>query len=293
MNVEINKELLPYKEWLAGIGSSADTIRKYLKSAEKFLSFSGKNLSRITRQDVLAYKDNLMKNCEPLTVNGTMSSLNKLFRFLDNDSLKVEALKTQPKPMINTALTGKEYASLLESALSLGKTRLYFFFRVLGSSGIRYSELLYITPRMLKNGHTSVPLRKKKHEIFIPTALCEELKRYCADRGLTDDDVIFHPRPPDERKDALVNRSCVSRQMQGLALLAGVPKEKICANNFRKMFARNYLTRFENGYDLADLLGYSLSEAPQNYTRASIKEKKARIDELYLSECLDAEKKKL
>jgi site-specific recombinase XerD len=278
MSAALNHELLPYKEWLGMFDNSPATVQKYLRDADRFLRFSGKSLSQITKQDVLMYKDDLIKKYRPVSVNSYLISLHKLFFFLQNDSLRVKTLRIQRKTSLTDVLSGTEYASLLECARSLGKTRLYYIMRVLASSGIRVSELRYITPNMLKSGKTYASSKKKVREIIIPNTLCAELERYCAEQGLAAGDSIFHGK----RKDTLIDKSCIWREMKALALYAGVPQEKVHAQNFRHLFAQQYLARFHDIVDLADILGHSSVATTRIYTQTSGQEKQARINTLNL-----------
>jgi site-specific recombinase XerD len=278
MKIVLNHELLPYSEWLCVFERSPATVKKYLRDADKFLRFSGKTLRQITRQDVLMYKDHLVKKYVPVSVNSYLIALHKLFSYLGNDALRVRTLKIQRKASLNDVLSGEEYAALRECARSSGKIRLYYILRVLASSGIRVSELQYITPNMLKSGKTFVSSKKKVREIIMPNALCAELDRYCAEQGLAPGDIIFHGR----KKDALIDKSCIWREMKALALRAGVPQEKVHAHNFRHLFAKQYLARFHDIVDLADVLGHSSIETTRIYTRTSGQEKQARINMLNL-----------
>jgi site-specific recombinase XerD len=278
MIANLNRELLPYREWLCRAENSPATVKKYLRDAQKFIKFSGKDLRQVTKQDVFAYKDHLIKEYKPVTVNSYLISLHKLAAFFQNDSFRVKTLRIQRKTSLYNVLSGDDYARLLEAAQREGKTRLYYLLRVLASSGIRVGELRYITPVMLKTGKTFVSSKKKVREIIIPNALCAELQKYCAELGLSDGDIIFHGK----RKDALIDKSRIWREMKELALYAGVPQEKVHAHNFRHLFAKEFLARFHDVVDLADILGHSSVETTRIYTRTSGQEKQARINALNL-----------
>jgi site-specific recombinase XerD len=278
MIAHLNPELFPYREWLHSFENSPATIDKYLRDAQKFVKFSGKAPRQVTRMDVLTYKEHLVKNYKPVTVNSYLISLHKLAAFFNNDAFRVKTLRIQRKTSLYNVLSAEEYASLLQTAQRFDKMRLYYLLRVLASSGMRVGELQYITPAVLKTGKTFVSSKKKVREIIIPNALCAELQKYCAAQGLKDNDVIFHGK----RKDTLLNKSRIWREMKELAQYAAVPAEKVHAHNFRHLFAKEFLARFHDVVDLSDILGHNSVETTRIYTRTSGQEKQARINALNL-----------
>ncbi|MDR3301762.1 MAG: hypothetical protein LBT01_04430 [Spirochaetaceae bacterium] len=276
MNILLYNKLLPYREWLKGFDHSPETDEKHLRFADKFLRFSGKSLNQITKQDVLKYRDALTKQfSSKKSVNPYLSSLNKLLYFLKKDSFKLRLFPLKPSTYKKEALSGEQYAALLECAKSSGNMRLYYILRIFASSGIRYRELVHITPNMLNSGLAFASIRNQKREIIVPDTICADLKHYCTQKGLTGDDIIFHGLT----KGVLLDKGLICRQMKALAERAGVPRELVYAQNLRQLLIEKYMARFNNAADLADILGF-YSKIPGDYIPLSGREKQARINEI-------------
>jgi integrase len=269
-------EFLCYKKWLDDCEKSKTTKKKNLRDVEKFLRFYGKSLSLLTKQDTINYKEYLISRYKPASVNSYLISLNAFLSFLHQDALRVKTVKIQRRNSLNNVLTESEYTALLETAKKRTDPRLYYIIRTLASSGIRVSELQYITSDMLGLGKTTVYCKTKIREINIPKKLCRELQTYCEERQI--DGIIFHGRRPD----TLIDKARIWRELKQLAREAGVPVEKVHCHNFRHFFAKMFLARFHDIVDLADILGHNSIETTRIYTRTSEQEKQARIDELNL-----------
>jgi site-specific recombinase XerD len=271
-----NPELSRYKKWLDGCEKSKTTKEKNLRDVEKFLRFSGKSTPYLVKQDIIEYKKHLITRYKPASVNSYLISLNNFLSFLDQGVLRVKTIKIQRRNSLNNVLTENEYTVLLEKAKTRTDKRLYYLIRTLTSSGIRVSELQYITAGMLQTGKTVVYCKTKMREINIPGNLCRELEQYCGEQHI--DGIIFHGR----RADMLIDKARIWRELKQLAREAGVPEEKVHCHNFRHFFAKMFLARYHDIVDLADILGHSSIETTRIYTRTSNQEKQARIDALGL-----------
>jgi integrase len=276
MKIKLLPEMIPYREWLDVQEKSPVTKQKYVRDADKFLRFAGKAPSRLTKPDVLAYKESLTTHYTPSRVNAYLISLNNYFSFLMREDLRARTLRVQRKASLNNVLTDREYNSLIQTALRQEEMRLYYLMRVLASSGIRIGELRYVTVDMLKTGKTEVVSKEKIREIIIPKNLCGELQKYCREQNIQQ--VVFHGRKPA----VMLDKAWIWRKLKQLAQYAGVPGEKVHAQNFRHFFARAYLARYHDIVDLADILGHNSVETTRIYTRTSRAEKQERIDAMNL-----------
>jgi site-specific recombinase XerD len=271
-----NSEFGLYKDWLAESEKSGNTKAKNLRDVEKFLRFCEKKISLLTKQDVIDYKDYLIIHYKPASVNSYLISLNGFLSVLGQDTLRVKTVQIQRRNSLNDVLSEKEYFALLEKAKSRPNNRLYYLIRTLASSGIRVSELRYITTDMLQSGKTVVYCKTKMREIYIPQKLCQELEQYCKERHI--EGIIFHGR----RADRLIDKARIWREMKQLAREANVPEEKVHCHNFRHFFAKTFLAQYHDIVDLADILGHNSIETTLIYTRTSNQEKQARINALNL-----------
>jgi integrase len=271
-----NSELFQYKKWLDGCEIAKTTREKSIRDVEKFLQFYGKGVTNLSKQDIIRYKEFLIARYKPASVNSYLLALNGFLSFLGQSALRVKTVKIQRRNSLNNVLSESEYLTLLEKAKSRVDRRLYYLIRTLTSSGIRVSELQYITAGMLQAGKTVVYCKTKMREVNIPQSLCRELEQYCGERHI--DGVVFHGR----QSDTLIDKARIWRELKLLAREAGVPEEKVHCHNFRHYFAKMYLARYHDIVDLADILGHNSVETTRIYTRTSNQEKQARIDALNL-----------
>ncbi|MDR2446515.1 MAG: tyrosine-type recombinase/integrase [Treponema sp.] len=274
--MSFDEEFAAYKEWLNQREKSKLTIRKNVRDIVKFRVFYGKSLEMITKQDILRYKDHLIKKYKPASVNSYLISVNNFLKFTNQDSLRVKTVKIQRRNSLDNVLTEEEYSALLECAKDWKNKRLYYLIRTLASSGIRVGELQYITTNILETGKTQGRGKTKVREIIIPRNLCNELRDYCEEWHITG--IIFHGK----QADALIDKARIWRELKQLARTAGVPEEKVHAHNFRHFFAKRFLSKHHDIVDLADILGHNSIETTRIYTRTSSQEKQTRIDELNL-----------
>jgi site-specific recombinase XerD len=271
-----HEEFTAYTEWLNQQEKSKITIEKNIRDIVKFRMFRKNNLTEITKQEVLDYKDYLISKYKPASVNSYLISLNKFLKFTNQDSLRVKTVRIQRRNSLDNVLTEEDYAALLKCAKNRKNKRLYYLIRTLTSSGIRVGELQYITAGMLEMGKTYAYSKNKMREIIIPRSLCLELREYCGEQDIVG--IIFHGK----RADMLIDKARIWRELKQLAKAVGVPVEKVHAHNFRHFFAKRFLSEYHDIVDLADILGHSSIETTRIYTRTSRQEKQARIDALNL-----------
>ncbi len=271
-----DKVLYNYRESLILQEKSQTTINKYIRDADRFLDFISKEISGIKKQDILRYKEHLSKRYKPVSVNSYLISINRFLSYLNKNSFRVKTIRIQRESSLNNMFSDEEYSQLVKTAKEHDKIRIYYMIRVLASSGIRIGELQYLTKDTLKSGGTFVRGKTKIREILIPNSLCLELLEYCESEQITG--VIFHGR----KKDKLIDKARIWRELKELAELAGIPVDKVHAHNFRHYFAKKYLSTYHDLVDLADILGHNSIETTRIYTRTSGQEKRSRINGLGL-----------
>jgi site-specific recombinase XerD len=261
------EEFVLYREWPNGYEKSPITIKKNIRDIVKFRAFCGKCLKTMTKQDVLGYKDCLIGNYKPASVNSYLISINNFLKFKEWDLLRVKTVKIRRRNSLEDVLTEQEYAALIEGTKNRKNRRLYYLIRTLTSSGIRVGELQYITIGMLEMGKIYVYGKNKIREIIIPRSLCLELQEYCGERHITG--IIFYGK----QAGTLIDKVRIWRELKQLAKPAGVPGEKVHAHNFRHFFAKQFLSEYHDIVDLADILGHNSIETTRMYTRTSRQEK--------------------
>lgn len=258
--------LARFRENLMENEKAEATIRKYIYETERLIEFLGER--EIKKELILEYRESLQEKCEARTVNGKLSAVNSFLSFIGKSECRVKFLKVQHQVFIaeNRELSQKEYKRLLYEAKKKGDERLYYLMLTIGNTGIRVSELKYITVEAVKRGRAEIFLKGKNRTVLIPKGLkcCLEVyaRKIRKSRGC-----IFCTR-----SGAPMDRSNICHEMKRLCERANVDSNKVFPHNLRHLFARTYYAVEKNLAHLADILGHSSVETTRIYVAASVRE---------------------
>ena len=184
MKYMLNREMLvDYEKVLVEEEKSQATIEKYMRDVRKFFQYVEETESQgnITKEIVLSYKRSLIEKYAPVSVNSMLASLNHFFKVNNWYECIVKSLKIQRRTFRDREreLTKQEYYQLLQAAQRKGKYRLYCILQTICGSGIRVSELKYITVRAVERKRAVIIMKNKTRTILLPSKLCCLLKEYC------------------------------------------------------------------------------------------------------------------
>ena len=174
-----------FRQWLREEERESATIEKYLREIELFAVWV--KGQPVTKEVVAKWKAHLTASgYHPGTVNGKLSALNKFFSFLGWSDCRVKYLKIQRRVFRNTdrELNREEYFRLLETARGLGRERLALLIETICATGIRVSEVKYITMESICNKRAEISLKGKIRTILLPEKLCRKLKKYARKRKI-------------------------------------------------------------------------------------------------------------
>ena len=242
---------------------SVNTVTKYVRDLRAFFSFlDGQALDK---EALLEWKNHLTQTHAPASVNSMLAAVNKFLDWLELPGLKVKPLKIQRQIFSNPKkeLTAGEYHRLVKAAESRQSNRLSLLLQTICSTGIRVSELKFITLESAIAGRAVADCKGKTRVIFLPSDLCRALRRYCRERGITGG-VIFCTK-----SGSPLDRSNIWKDMKSLCDSAGVEKNKVFPHNLRHLFARTYYSLEKDLSRLADLLGHSNVSTTRIYTMES------------------------
>lgn len=255
------------------------TIEKYIRDILAFVEWlSGRT---VEKQTVLEYKQKLIEKYAPASVNSVLSSLNRFFAFAEWFNCKVKSIKIQKQVFAKQEreLTKAEYDRLLAAALHKNNKRLYLLMQTICSTGIRVSELKFITVEAVKAQKAIINLKGKTRSVFLPDMLCKMLLRYIKEEKIKSGSVFVskNGRPLD--------RCNIYHDMKKLCESANVDRSKVFPHNLRHLFARTYYSIEKDISRLADILGHSSVNTTRIYTMETGEVHRKQIQKLGLLRC--------
>ena len=275
----MQKKITKFKEYLINEEKSSSTIEKYVHDVTEFLNWL--NNRNLTKSEILEYKRKLINEYAPSSVNSIISSLNTFLDFIGMNDCKVKALRFQRKIFAseNKELTKQEYERLLKTAKDKGNKRLYLLMQTICATGIRVSELKFITVEAVKKEKADIKCKGKLRVVILPKKLCSLLNKYIKNAGIKNGSVF------QTKNGKPLDRSNIWTNMKKLCAEANVSPEKVFPHNLRHLFARTYYTLEKDIVRLADILGHSSINTTRIYTMETGEIHKKQIEQLGLLLC--------
>lgn len=265
-----------FKEHLILEERSAATTQKYIRDVKTFADYVGRK--KITKETVIDYKQHLQENYAVRSVNSMLASINSLFSFLGWNDLKVKSLKFQQKIYCSEEkeLTKAEYERLCRVAEKKHGGRLNLIIQTICSTGIRVSELKFITVEAVKRGEATVNCKGKTRSVFIVRDLQKKLLRYAVKKEIKGG-MIFVTRTGKP-----LSRTNIWREMKSLCKDADVNPEKVFPHNLRHLFARTFYGIEKDIAKLADILGHNSIDTTRIYIISTGTEHRKRMENMRL-----------
>ena len=271
------EQIASYGQFLYRNERSPGTIEKYLRDINTFVQWLGNR--GVTKELTADWKACLLEQgYAPVTINSMLSALNGLFKFLGWNECQVKFLKIQRRLFrdTNRELTRSEYNRLLVTAKELGRDRLALLIETIGATGIRVSEVKYITVEAARKGKTEISLKGKIRVILLSAKLCRKLLKY-AQKQKTASGAIFRTKSGKE-----LSRRQIWAELKGLCKHADVAPTKVFPHNLRHLFATIFYKACKDIVKLADVLGHSSIETTRIYLMTSGIEHRRQLERLGL-----------
>lgn len=256
---------------------STATIDKYMKDVRRFLAYA-EGEGSVDKELVMAYKESLLGRYVPASINSMLAALNCFFKKMGWYDCVVKLIKIQKDSFRaqERELSKAEYYRLLKAAKAAKKERLYLVMETICSTGIRVSELQFITVEALGKGQANVSLKGKTRTVLLPSALTKKLKKYVRKRKIQKGSIFI------TRSGKPMDRSNICHEMKALCEEAQVAESKVFPHNLRHLFACTYYKVQKDLSRLADILGHSNVNTTRIYTLVSGKTQMKRIESLGL-----------
>lgn len=265
-----------YKSYLQNEEKSKSTIEKYIRDIETFFKYTDNR--EINKEMVIEYKKELQEKYKVRSVNSIIASLNSFFNYLYWYELKVKTIKLQKQIycLEEKELTKDEYIRLCQTAKKNKNERLNMILQTICATGIRVSELQFITVEAIKKGEATVALKNKSRTVFIIQKLQHKLIRYAKKIGIKSGMIFI------TRTGKPISRTNIWREMKALCKQANVNPQKVFPHNLRHLFARVFYKIEKDIAKLADILGHSSINTTRIYIISSGIEHRKRMENMHL-----------
>ena len=274
MNVTA-EQIIDFKNYLITEERSTATVEKYVRDINAFSEWlCGKEVDKNT---VVEYKAHLAEKYQTSSTNSMLSSLNSFFVFCERHDLRVKFIKTQKQLFSRDEkeLTKAEYLRLLDAAKGKSR-RLYLLMQTVCATGIRISELKFITVEAINFERAEIDCKGKRRIVFIPKKLCKMLKDYAKSEKIKSGSIFV------TKNGKPLDRSNIWSDMKKLCADAGVSASKVFPHNLRHLFARTFYSIQKDIVRLSSILGHSNINTTMIYTMESGRIHQKQIQQLGL-----------
>lgn len=253
------------------------TIQNYRRDVQSFCQWlDGRP---VTKPLVAEWKEHLLaKNLAPATVNAKLAAVNSLLGFLGLSDCRVKTVKIQRRVFRDASreLTRDEYHRLLHAAQKQGRDRLALLMETICATGVRVSEVRYITVEALQNQRADITLKGKVRSILLPRKLCRKLLKYARRQKIRTGEIFR------TRSGRPMSRGQIWHEMKSVCKAAGVAPSKVFPHNLRHLFATVFYKTCRDIVKLADLLGHSSINTTRIYLMTTGAEHARQLEELGL-----------
>ena len=270
-------DLAGFADCLKNGDRSPGTIEKYLHDASDFALWLGQR--ELTRETAVQWREFLLQqNYAPVTINSMLSAVNSLFKFLGRGDCRIRFLRVQRRAFREQSreLTRAEYQKLLDTAAEQGQERLELLMETICATGIRVSEVRYITVEAAQRGRAEISLKGKIRTILLPAKLCRKLLKYARKQKTASGEIFL------TRSGKPVSRRQIWREMKTLCAKAGVESSKVFPHNLRHLFATAFYQVCRDIVKLADILGHSSINTTRIYLMTTGAEHARQLEKLGL-----------
>ena len=271
------KQLTGFERHLRLEEREPGTIEKYLRDIRAFAVWLEEK--PLDKEAAVAWKEHLLASgYAPSTINSMLVALNRFFRFQRRDELRVKTIRVQRRIFRSRdrELTKEEYVRLLETAHALGRERLALLMETICATGIRVSEVKYITVEAAQAGRAEIALKGKIRTILLRGILRRIFFNYPKNQKNGSGEIFL------TRTAKGMSRRQIWAEMKAICKKAGVASSKVFPHNLRHLFARTFYKVCRDVVQLADVLGHSSVETTRIYLASTGDEYVRRMDRLGL-----------
>ncbi|HFI0794927.1 TPA: tyrosine-type DNA invertase PsrA [Streptococcus suis] len=259
-----------FELYLRKAGLAENTVRSYLYGVRFFLANY-----EVTMEDLLEYKSYLLDNFKPKTVNLRLQAINKYLIFIDQMDLTLKFIKIQQKPFLEDVISHADYLFLKRSLKKDDNLKWHFVVWFLGATGARVSELIKLKVEHVEVGYFDIYSKGgKMRRLYIPKKLRNSCQKWL-DTENRHSGYLFlnkfnHP----------ITARGIAQQLKNYAIKYQLNTKVVYPHSFRHLFAKNFLSKYNDIALLADLMGHESIETTRIYLRKTATEQQAIIDKV-------------
>ena len=265
-----------FESYLRTDEKSKNTIEKYLRDVKGFYSFADSR--EVSKSVVMEFKASLVKKYEVTSANSMIAAVNAFLRFMGWVDCCIKQFKVQKKAFCSEEkeLTKEEYIRLVNAAKQKGNERLNLILQTICGTGIRVSELQFITVEAVRRGEAIVSCKNKTRTVFLVRQLQKKLLNYIKIKGITTGCIFI------TKTGKPMSRCNIWREMKALCEKAEVSPDKVFPHNLRHLFARTFYGIEKDIAKLADILGHSSINTTRIYIITTGAEHKRKMEHMRL-----------
>ena len=267
--------LISFERWLCSEEKSRGTVEKYCRDVRRFQRWI--EGGAVSREAGACWKEQLLKEgYSPVTVNSMAAALNTFFRFMGWEDCRIRFLKVQRKNYRSQHrhLDKSDYEQLVKQAKKSGRERLALLMEAVGATGVRVSEVRYLTVEAAKSGQAEIHLKGKIRTILIPEQIQKRMLSYAQKEGIQSGPVFL------TGKGKPLSRGQIWAEMKRLAKASGVEPSKVFPHNLRHLFAQTFYCVSKDLAGLADVLGHSSVNTTRLYLMTTEKQQRKNLNRL-------------
>lgn len=253
-------QMCAFRHYLLEEERSRATIEKYLQDVRQFSAWAEDR--PVSKSVVAQWKEHLLtQGYAPSTINAKLTALDRFLSFSGLEACRIKHLRIQRQLFREDRreLNKPEYHRLIDAAAAAGKERLVLLMETICATGIRVSEVNYITVQAVQHGKTQIALKGKIRTILLPGKLCRKLAKYAQKNKIASGEIFL------TKSGNPLSRKQIWAEMKALCKAAGVDSSKVFPHNLRHLFARAFYQACRDVVKLADTLGHSSIETTRIY----------------------------
>lgn len=275
-NLALSEEDLNlYQVFLLTNERSDNTISKYISDVTDFITFLSGN--PLTKDQCLNYNKYLLeKKYAVSTINSKLCALHSFLTFLDRPDCFVQLEKFQKKELKATyaILTSEDFHKLLDESSRPKKKKVNLIIRTFGQTGIRVSELQFVTVESIQQEEITIRNKNKNRKVPLIRELQELLNAYATEKNIQSGPIFT-----DKNKNPL-ERQNIYNMLQTIAANAEIDKRKAHPHALRHFLAKSFYEKTHDLVMLSNILGHSDISTTRNYVTGTFEELCNEMEEI-------------